>query len=100
MKNIKAERELALDFLRVTEAAAIGSAKTMGAGSVGHAIPYGSHPHAFHPCFEQACLSGSAFEAFTPRGMQNLLSSRIVAPLSLIFQIIAKLLSIAIDPRF
>src|SRR5687767_690796 len=32
MKNIKAERELSLDFLRVTEAAAIESAKTMGQG--------------------------------------------------------------------
>src|SRR6478736_3588852 len=32
MKNIKAERELAFDFLRVTEAAAIESAKTMGQG--------------------------------------------------------------------
>src|SRR5438045_3889755 len=32
MKTIKAERELALDFLRVTEAAAIESAKTMGQG--------------------------------------------------------------------
>src|SRR5688572_31000740 len=30
MKNLKAERELSLDFLRVTEAAAIESAKTMG----------------------------------------------------------------------
>ena len=32
MENIKAERDLALDFLRVTEAAAIESAKTMGQG--------------------------------------------------------------------
>jgi fructose-1,6-bisphosphatase class II len=32
MKNLKAERELSLDFLRVTEAAAIESAKTMGQG--------------------------------------------------------------------
>lgn len=32
MKNIKAERDLSLDFLRVTEAAAIESAKTMGQG--------------------------------------------------------------------
>src|SRR5476649_1925132 len=32
MKNSKAERELSLDFLRVTEAAAIESAKTMGQG--------------------------------------------------------------------
>ena len=32
MKTNKAERELALDFLRVTEAAAIESAKTMGQG--------------------------------------------------------------------
>ena len=32
MKNVKAERELSLDFLRVTEAAAIESAKTMGQG--------------------------------------------------------------------
>lgn len=32
MKNIKSERELSLDFLRVTEAAAIESAKTMGQG--------------------------------------------------------------------
>ncbi|HSK72521.1 MAG TPA: class II fructose-bisphosphatase [Pyrinomonadaceae bacterium] len=32
MKNLKAERELALDFLRVTEAAAIASARTMGQG--------------------------------------------------------------------
>jgi fructose-1,6-bisphosphatase class II len=36
MKNIKAERELALDFLRVTEAAAIESAKTMGQGDRKH----------------------------------------------------------------
>jgi len=32
MKTIKAERDLSLDFLRVTEAAAIESAKTMGQG--------------------------------------------------------------------
>ncbi|MCY7375528.1 MAG: class II fructose-bisphosphatase [Pyrinomonadaceae bacterium] len=32
MKNLRAERELSLDFLRVTEAAAIESAKTMGQG--------------------------------------------------------------------
>ena len=32
MKNLKAERELALDFLRVTESAAIASARTMGQG--------------------------------------------------------------------
>src|SRR5258706_14025931 len=32
MKTIKAERKLSLDFLRVTEAAAIESAKTMGQG--------------------------------------------------------------------
>ena len=32
MKNLKAERELSLDFLRVCEAAAIESAKTMGQG--------------------------------------------------------------------
>src|SRR5258706_1047639 len=32
MQAIKAERELSLDFLRVTEAAAIESAKTMGQG--------------------------------------------------------------------
>src|SRR3954465_4741935 len=32
MKTIRAERELALEFLRVTEAAAIESAKTMGQG--------------------------------------------------------------------
>lgn len=32
MKNLKAERELSLDFLRVCEAAAIASAKTMGQG--------------------------------------------------------------------
>ncbi len=31
-KTAKAERELSLDFLRVTEAAAIESAKTMGQG--------------------------------------------------------------------
>jgi fructose-1,6-bisphosphatase class II len=36
MKNIRAERELALDFLRVTEAAAIESAKTMGQGDRKH----------------------------------------------------------------
>src|ERR687891_1023300 len=36
MKNVKAERELALDFLRVTEAAAIESAKTMGQGDRKH----------------------------------------------------------------
>src|SRR5438874_5555112 len=36
MTNIKAERELALDFLRVTEAAAIESAKTMGQGDRKH----------------------------------------------------------------
>src|SRR3989475_2546316 len=36
MKNMKAERELALDFLRVTEAAAIESAKTMGQGDRKH----------------------------------------------------------------
>src|SRR5918911_2871996 len=36
MKNIKAERDLALDFLRVTEAAAIESAKTMGQGDRKH----------------------------------------------------------------
>src|SRR5215207_4040576 len=36
MKTIKAERELALDFLRVTEAAAIESAKTMGQGDRKH----------------------------------------------------------------
>jgi fructose-1,6-bisphosphatase/sedoheptulose 1,7-bisphosphatase-like protein len=36
MKHIKAERELALDFLRVTEAAAIESAKTMGQGDRKH----------------------------------------------------------------
>src|SRR6476660_1075510 len=36
MKNHKAERELALDFLRVTEAAAIESAKTMGQGDRKH----------------------------------------------------------------
>src|SRR5438270_11212027 len=36
MKNTKAERELALDFLRVTEAAAIESAKTMGQGDRKH----------------------------------------------------------------
>src|SRR5438552_12182024 len=36
MKNNKAERELALDFLRVTEAAAIESAKTMGQGDRKH----------------------------------------------------------------
>jgi fructose-1,6-bisphosphatase class II len=32
MKNLKADRDLALDFLRVTEAAAIESARTMGQG--------------------------------------------------------------------
>jgi len=32
MKTIKAERDLSFDFLRVTEAAAIESAKTMGQG--------------------------------------------------------------------
>src|ERR687890_262772 len=32
MKSINAERELSLDFLRVAEAAAIESAKTMGQG--------------------------------------------------------------------
>jgi hypothetical protein len=32
MKNLKSERELSMDFLRVTEAAAIESAKTMGQG--------------------------------------------------------------------
>src|SRR5690606_30622191 len=36
MKQTKAERELALDFLRVTEAAAIESAKTMGEGDRKH----------------------------------------------------------------
>src|SRR5678816_2866203 len=36
MKHSKAERELALDFLRVTEAAAIESAKTMGQGDRKH----------------------------------------------------------------
>jgi fructose-1,6-bisphosphatase/sedoheptulose 1,7-bisphosphatase-like protein len=36
MKNLKAERELAFDFLRVTEAAAIESAKTMGQGDRKH----------------------------------------------------------------
>src|SRR5215218_668635 len=36
MKTNKAERELALDFLRVTEAAAIESAKTMGQGDRKH----------------------------------------------------------------
>src|SRR5687767_14505078 len=36
MKHRKAERELALDFLRVTEAAAIESAKTMGQGDRKH----------------------------------------------------------------
>ena len=36
MKTTKAERELALDFLRVTEAAAIESAKTMGQGDRKH----------------------------------------------------------------
>ena len=33
---MKAERELSLDFLRVTEAAAIESAKTMGQGDRKH----------------------------------------------------------------
>ncbi|HSI88848.1 MAG TPA: class II fructose-bisphosphatase [Pyrinomonadaceae bacterium] len=36
MKHNKVERELALDFLRVTEAAAIESAKTMGQGDRKH----------------------------------------------------------------
>lgn len=36
MKTVKAERELSLDFLRVTEAAAIESAKTMGQGDRKH----------------------------------------------------------------
>lgn len=36
MTNIKVERELSLDFLRVTEAAAIESAKTMGQGDRKH----------------------------------------------------------------
>ncbi len=36
MKNTNAERELAFDFLRVTEAAAIESAKTMGQGDRKH----------------------------------------------------------------
>ena len=36
MKNTKVERELALDFLRVTEAAAIASARTMGQGDRKH----------------------------------------------------------------
>ena len=36
MKNLKAERELSLDFLRVCEAAAIESAKTMGQGDRKH----------------------------------------------------------------
>ncbi len=36
MKQTKVERELALDFLRVTEAAAIESAKTMGQGDRKH----------------------------------------------------------------
>ena len=36
MKHTKVERELALDFLRVTEAAAIESAKTMGQGDRKH----------------------------------------------------------------
>jgi fructose-1,6-bisphosphatase/sedoheptulose 1,7-bisphosphatase-like protein len=36
MKNLKSERELALDFLRVTEAAAIESARTMGQGDRKH----------------------------------------------------------------
>ncbi|MBA3631502.1 MAG: class II fructose-bisphosphatase [Acidobacteria bacterium] len=36
MKNLKAERELAFDFLRVCEAAAIESARTMGQGDREH----------------------------------------------------------------
>ncbi|MEZ5429169.1 MAG: class II fructose-bisphosphatase [Pyrinomonadaceae bacterium] len=36
MKNLKSERELALDFLRVTEAAAIEAARTMGQGDRKH----------------------------------------------------------------
>ncbi len=36
MKNLKAERELAFDFLRVCEAAAIESARTMGQGDRKH----------------------------------------------------------------
>jgi len=36
MKNLKSERELAFDFLRVTEAAAIESARTMGQGDRKH----------------------------------------------------------------
>lgn len=36
MKNVDAQRELALDFLRVTEAAAIESARTMGQGDRKH----------------------------------------------------------------
>src|SRR3954447_3529032 len=36
MKILKAERELSLDFLRVCEAAAIESAKTMGQGDRKH----------------------------------------------------------------
>ncbi len=36
MENLKAERELALDFLRVCEAAAIESARTMGQGDRKH----------------------------------------------------------------
>ncbi len=36
MKNLKSERELSLDFLRVTEAAAIESARTMGQGDRKH----------------------------------------------------------------
>ena len=36
MKNLKAERELSLDFLRVCEAAAIESARTMGQGDRKH----------------------------------------------------------------
>ncbi|MCS6875085.1 MAG: fructose-bisphosphatase class II, partial [Pyrinomonadaceae bacterium] len=32
MKKTRVERDLALDFLRVTEAAAIAAAKTMGQG--------------------------------------------------------------------
>lgn len=36
MKNLRAERELSLDFLRVAEAAAIASARTMGQGDRKH----------------------------------------------------------------
>ena len=36
MKNLKAEHELSLEFLSVTEAAAIESAKTMGQGDRKH----------------------------------------------------------------